>query len=62
MKPYTPAKERVKKPWYELIKEKTGRDPRVCTHCKLGTMRIVSVCEPAREGWGANTKNAGVKT
>ena len=24
-------------------------------------MRIVSLCEAAREGWGANTKNAGGK-
>jgi hypothetical protein len=56
MRPYTPAKNRVKKPWYELIKEKTGRDPRICAHCKQGMMRIVSVLEPAREGWRAPPK------
>jgi hypothetical protein len=49
MKPYKPLKLRDKKQWYELIREKTGKDPRVCSKCNLGMMRIVDLFEPLRK-------------
>jgi hypothetical protein len=48
MKPYKPVKLRDKKQWYELVREKTGKDPRVCSMCKLGIMRIVTVSESVK--------------
>ena len=48
MKPYMPVKKRIKTPWYELVKDKTGKDPRICSKCNKGIMRVVAVSESVR--------------
>jgi len=49
MKVYTPVKNRYRKPWRELIQEKTGIDPRVCKRCKVGIMKTKAFSEPVRK-------------
>jgi len=49
MKVYTPVKNRYRKPWHELIQEKTGIDPRICKRCKVGIMKTISFSEPVKK-------------
>jgi len=49
MKVYTPVKNRYRKPWHELIQEKTGIDPRVFNQCKTGIMKTIAFSEPVRK-------------
>ncbi|NLD91123.1 MAG: IS91 family transposase [Fibrobacter sp.] len=60
IKPYVPVKDRPKKQWHELITQKTGHDPRLCPHCKVGIMR--NVLFPAvtiTETTATNMENGG---